>query len=270
MADEELAGALPAQDGGVAPVDPGDPVVDHGEAQPPKTVEDFARERGWKPKEEFSGNADDWRPAEDFIAFGMDRNKNLISDVKHLRDTTERMARTTAELTAQAVERARSEERARLEDIHRRAVEEGDQPTAFQAMQKVAELSQPASVQAPSGPPPEVQSWVQRNTWFNSDPLANARAIEVAERLKHLPTPDQLAQVERAIRKEFPEHFPSPAKQPASVAAPGSRVAPVGGRKKGFADLPGDAQQVAREMVRKGIIKSTDAYVEQFFEQGAA
>jgi hypothetical protein len=96
-----------------------------------------------------------------------------------------------------------------------------------------------------------VTGWIAKNQWFNSDPLAQARAQELSDRLKHLPVADQLTQVERAIRKEFPEHFPAPAKQPPATQTAAARNPNPSNRVKGFADMPQASQQVAREMVER-------------------
>jgi hypothetical protein len=50
------------------------------------------------------------------------------------------------------------------------------------------------------------------------------------------------------------------------VNAPGSRTAAPSNRQKGFADMPIEAQNIARDMVDRKVIKDTDAYVRNYFE----
>ncbi len=257
MAEEQIAELTPQE--GV--------VVEQEQTAAPLTVEDFARDRGWRPKEEYNGNPDDWRDAATFVSWGLDRNRDLSRDVKHLRETTERMSRTTADLMQQAVDRARAEERSKWEKTHQRAVEEGDLTTATEAVTKIAELAQPAPK------PPEqdgtVQSFIAENSWFTNDPAAKAVAVAVSDAHAHLPIADQLAKAREAVLKRFPEYAPPAPKPPASVAAPTARAMPSAGRKKGFGDLPADAQSVARQLVSRGLIATVDGYAEQYFASKA-
>jgi hypothetical protein len=54
-------------------------------------------------------------------------------------------------------------------------------------------------------------------------------------------------------------------KDPPGVNAPGSRGAPPSNRQKGFADMPKEAQDIARDMVERKVIKSTDDYTRNYF-----
>jgi hypothetical protein len=125
------------------------------------------------------------------------------------------------------------------------AVEDGDTETAL----KLAG-NRPVAQPTDTGPDPQVVEWVGKHPWYNTDPLAQARAREISDRLKHLPVPEQLKQVERAIRKEFPEHFPK-AKDPPGVQTGATRNANPSNRAKGFNDMPTASQQMARDMVKR-------------------
>lgn len=235
--------------------------------QAPRTVEDFARERGWKTKDELPEGAE-WRSAEEFLAFGLDRTRDLSRDVKQLRDTTERMSRTQAEIVQQAAERARAEERTRLESVHRQAVEQGDHATAFEAVERIAELKQPAAMQP--NLPPEVVQFQQANPWLGSDVEATALAQAVSAKLaaQGATVADQLQAAKEAVHKRFPEHAPATAKAPAAVNAPGARVADTRPKRvKGFNDMPADAQTACRELVKRGYT-TPDGYAKQYWGQG--
>jgi hypothetical protein len=49
------------------------------------------------------------------------------------------------------------------------------------------------------------------------------------------------------------------------VNAPGSRSAGPSNRQKGFSDMPKPAQDIATEMEARGVIKSKDDYVRNYF-----
>jgi hypothetical protein len=224
----------------------------------------LATELGWAPKDQFRGNPDDWKPADEFIRAGREIQRNLSRDVKGLKDTVSNMSRTSAALLEQQLERQRAE----LEAQHVRAVDEGDPVAARQLSRKIDRLEDPMpSVQTP----PEALAFAERNkSWFgrSGDPLATARAHEIAERLaaQGYSAAEQLAAAERGVKKEFPELFPAPAKAPASVAAPASRTATTTSRET-FHHMPKAAQDTARDMVERGVIPSTDPYVKNWFEQ---
>jgi hypothetical protein len=235
------------------------------EQAPHRSLEDIAREHGWRPKDEYRGDDGDWRDAESFITFGLTRQRDLTRDIKHLRANTEAIVRTTAQITEDAVRKARDDERSQWQQRHRQAVEEGDVAGAEQAVGKIAELA--ASPAAKSGPPPEVASFVRENAWMENDPAAAAVAATEADRIAKAggSVTEQLAAARTAVHKRFPEYAPASPKPPAAVSSPSSRAAPTGGRKKGFSDLPRDAQEVARQLVNRGFVSSTEAYADQYF-----
>ena len=250
----------------LASVEDGEDVVASVEEEitEPKTVDDYARSRGWKPKEEWDGEGD-WRDAETFLSFGLERASNLGKDVKGLKDTVERMARTQTDITAEAVDRARKQERERLDQKLVEATEIGDTAAALEVSQRIAEV---AASPVRNGPDPQAEAFVSENPWFNDDPIAKAVAVAACERLAHLPVADQLAAAKEAVHKRFPEYAPTPAKV-VDVAAPQNRPA-SNNRKKGFADMPVEAQQTAKELVRRGFIKTTDGYVDKYFNPEGA
>lgn len=249
MAEEELA-----------PVEGGEDVV-ASEEQTPKTIDDYARSRGWKPKEEWDGEGE-WRDAETFLSFGLERASNLGKDVKGLKDTVDRMARTQADITAQAVERARKEEREALERRLVEATELGDTAAALEVSQKIAEV---ASQPVRNGPDPTVENWVNENPWFKADGIANAVAVAASNKAaaEGKSIPEQLEAAKLAVHQRFPEYAPTPAKV-VEVAPPTNKAAP-NNRKKGFADMPLEAQQVAKELVRRGFAKSVDGYAQNYW-----
>lgn len=236
----------------------------------PRTIEEFAKERGWKPKEDFTGEEADWRSAEDFISFGMDRNRDLVRDVKHLRDTTERMSRTQAQIIEDATERARNEERARLEAQHRRAVEDGDIEKASAVVDKIADLKAPKG----NEPPAEsagVAQFRRDNAWFDKDEDARAFAVAVSIRLANegKTEAEQLQGAREAVFKRWPEHAPKQAKAPPGVNGDGSRLSDTRRRGKGFSEMPAEAQEACRELVKRGL-STQEGYVKHYWNEGAS
>lgn len=226
MAEEDLA-----------PEGDGAQVESAAEDNTPEPIANLARDLGWTPKDEWQGEPDKWKPAEQFIRDGRDIQQSTSRELRSMREQMERIGGVTETIVKERVERARAQWERELDQ----ATEEGD--TA-----RVRELArQEPRPPATQGADPSVAAWVAKNEWFNKDPLAQARAKELSDKLSHLPVPEQLAQVERAIRKEFPENFPASAKAPPATQTGQSRVAAPGNRVKGFADMPPASQQAAME-----------------------
>lgn len=244
------------------------PEDEGAEIASPRTIEDYARERGWKPKEDWSGSGE-WKDAQSFIDYGLDRARELGDHVKQLNRKIDGVHRSTEELTRREAEKARTEERQRWEQMLSVAVEEGDKGAAIEATQKIAELAvQPVR----QGEDPLVANFVAENTWFNADPTAKALAIAEAGRIAAAggSTADQLKAARETVLKRFPEYAPVSTVAPAKVvdvAAPAARTAARTTGKKGFADLTADQQLAAKYLVQTGRIKSVDAYVAQAFNK---
>lgn len=261
MADEELT---PAEG---EPIDAPVPDEDLPEAQQqddtPDPIASLASEMGWVPKEQFKGNPEQWRDATTFIRTGKDIQKSLARELKEVRSTVDNMARTSTTLFEQQM-RA---EREKLQARYVAAVDDGDHQQAFELSREIDKVSQAPK---PAGPPPEAEAFVEKHSaWFGKDPLATQLAQDVSDRLakQGYSVADQLAQAERAVRKEYPEHFPAPAKPQARVGEPQRTTSTS--RKRGFADMPAAAQQVAREMAEKYPNITTEIYAANYFADQA-
>lgn len=271
MADEELA---PEGDAGseLAPgaEDPNlqtdqPPADEGGDNDAPDPIADLATELGWVPKAQFRGNADDWKPADEFIRAGRDIQRNLSRDLRDVKTTVATMARTSAAIMEDRL-RAQREE---LEGRFDQAVESGDTEAARAARTQLARLETEAPATVAPPPTPEGQNFAQKHAvWFNKDQEATNYALARADHYakQGLAGARQLAAVEKDMKDVFPDLFPAPAKQPAAVHRPSSRSATASNRAKTFHDLPREAQEVARGMVDRGVLPNTEAYVKSYFE----
>jgi hypothetical protein len=242
VADEDLT-ATEAEQGSEAASEEGAEAVqttETTEAQP-DPIAQLAAEMGWKPKEEYQG--DNWKPAAEFIKAGRDITQTVTKQLRSVQDQLERVTRTSSQLMADQL----AERDAYWANLQAKGVEDGDQAVVDRAVRERIKIQQATPV---DGPPPETRDFVERNkNWYGVDHLATMRAQEITDRLaKAGVTPaEQLAQAERAIRREYPELFPTPAKQPAAVQTATSRNANTSSRQKGFADMPAESQKLARE-----------------------
>lgn len=254
MADEELAPDEELEPI-AAPVEEAEPIEESPE---PSTVDALAAEMGWVPQDQFRGNPEDWKPADEFIRHGKEINRNLSRDLKDLRGTVENMSRTAGTLLEQQL----AERDAYWQAKRNEAIEMGDREAVDHAdtqRQALRERAQPSS-------DPVIETWLGENRWMDTSPKAAATAWGVCQENQHLPHAEQLKLASAEVQKRFPELFANGSGRPApAVARPGSRSTGASGRKKSFHDLPAEAQAVARDMHdRLGI--PTDTYVANYFK----
>ena len=236
----------------------------------PSELDAVARSMGWRPKDQFKGDPNLWKPADQYIKAGAEIQRGLSRDLKEMRSTMENITRTNAAIVQSTI----AAERDKLVARYNRAVEDGDAQTSFKVGRQIDTLNEQAEElvapiqQRPAPPPPEAQDWVERNPWFNQDPLARDLALNVAERYATAGHSNeaQLQAAEREVRKIYPHLFGASSKPPPEVAQPGGRSG--SGSKKGttYADLPREAKTVAKDMAERGVIPNVEAYAKQYWQ----
>lgn len=170
-------------------------------------VERVARANGWKPKEQFKGNPDDWADAATFVARGLENPAILAKQNKILTDRFDHLQRVHADTTRdfqtkldEAVgtvtqmttmmrtseQRAFDRARAALKAEQTKAVETGDTATFQRLDHDLDELDKtkpvdPPPKQAtttttqtrPAPVAPEVQDFFDANPWYGYAGNAN-------------------------------------------------------------------------------------------------
>lgn len=217
-----------------------------------KTV---ARKMGWVDKDEWHGKEENWTPADQFL-------ENTPEEIQKLKETKRRISQ-VAEAT---IAREREETRKQAEADLRKAIADGDENRAVQASQKYAQSVQPDQ---------RILAWKQRNPWFDTDLDMQGLAITVHNRVSKTDADldEQLEQVEREVRKRFPEYFgiqesPTKTKTLASVQAPivQGGTPSYSGKKERWEDIPADERKEMEYFVltmsRNGKLSRKDAEAE--------
>lgn len=270
----------------------------------PVAIEETARRMGWKPKEEYKGPEERWKPAAEFVEHGLnelpvlrDRYRSLDERYnKELREANERAKKTEEKvselqhtLTEYVSFASKNEERAykrALKDLEAQrdaAVAHADTETFRKTQAEIDALNE--TVRATPAPKPETpakpteqnaaavdpyaETWVSENSWFNEHQEMQGFAIGLHNRLlKNEPTlslRDNLAKVREEVQKRFPERFEN---QRRSAPAAVSDAAPASqGRKtkKSYADLPADAKAACDKFVKQIPGFSKEEYCRQYF-----
>ena len=180
-----------------------------------ENYEDIAREKGWKPKEEYEGEQDGWIGAEEFIKRQplFDKIKMQSKKLKELERTVEAMAKHYQTNIQQAKERAILELKAQRKE----AIEVGDTVAVEQFDQKIDHVkAMPDPDIQPKGLAPEIEKFVDDNkAWFNKDEEMTSFAVAYNENYLRKHPGDlekSLEETLKAVKKGFPEKFANPRK----------------------------------------------------------
>jgi hypothetical protein len=246
VADEDLA-SQGADDEAQAD----DAALQDDQQQQPDPYADLASEMGWKPKEQWQGPEDAWKPAKDFILAGRDINQSLSRELKGVREQIDRLTHTSSQIMQDKV----AERDAYWQQQMTQAVEDGDTAKALELAQR-----RPQAQPQNGGADPAVARWIADNSWYDTHPRAKALAAEVSDRLARqgFDTATQLSEARAEVQQRYPELFGTPAKQPPATQTGASRNPAPSNRVKGFADMPQDSQRMAREYEKQFGVKPED------------
>lgn len=236
-----------------------------------------AREHGWRPKEEFRGDPDQWRDAETFMKRADEVMPLLKKKTEALEHKLKDMGRTIRQQTKllesadkRAYERAVAELKAKRDE----AAESGDMTTYRAADGELEKLTKegPATKAEAKGRYTQEEAegafmdWRTDNLWYDKGAMAAASPVEAEARLyadlmtqKHIAKADEMSPPEyfdyigTLVRERFPTlgkpagNVP-PRKNGSAVAAPTNGRG--NGQAKSFNALPVDAQQMCDRLFR--------------------
>lgn len=235
----------------------------------PEDIETKARELGWKPEDEWTGNLpkDGLLSAEDYL----ERFKGTAPVVKRAtKEIRDELATTRSELAelrktaeefrkfqAQAQQKLQQENELLVQQLEARraqAISEGDGEAAVQAERHLAQV-RAQQTQNPVVQSPEAQEMIskflQRNPWYEQDPVMRQWAEGFAAELKtkgYPAGPAILDAVEREARAVWPQKFEGNGRPPSPDG--GGRRSMQSFGKRTFDDLPDDAKSAYSKFKR--------------------
>lgn len=196
--------------------------------------ESEAKEMGWVPQDQFKGDPDKWRPADEFVRRGEDilpivrkQNEKLHGEVKELRETNERMSR----MFEKTLARERTEAKQHIETLraeYRIAVKAGDDTKADQIETQIETLREevkeapkaktyadfPDDFQPVANSPEHnalISAFMAANPWMIDEPDMADYAAKVSE-LNAAANPGigfkaNMKAVEAKVRNKFSAYF---------------------------------------------------------------
>ena len=172
--------------------------------------ETVAREKGWRPKEEFDGDDDSWVDAQEFVKRQplFDKIKSQSKKMKELEKTVESLAKHYQITMKQAKDKALAELRAERVE----AIELGEVAKVEEIDQRISDVKKVPEPVAPSNVlPAEVEAFVEeQKDWFNKNQEMTDFAVAYNEALlKKNPgeLEKSLSETLKAVKRAYPEHF---------------------------------------------------------------
>lgn len=234
-----------------------------------RDFEKEAQKGGWVPKEEWKGDEEQWKPAQQFVEDGektlplfkakvekeLGELKGELKDAKKanaefgdfFRDFKARQEKETADLREQLVAK------------RQQAIDESDGQAFTTADKELRELdAQPVQTF-----PPETKQWLQENPWYETNDDLAIYADGVADRLVQQGyvggSKAYWDELTTRVKDRFPDEFENKQRQrPPSVEDASETVE---SKPKTYAALPKDAKDACDDFIKQGIFKDRDEYV---------
>lgn len=253
----------------------------------PNEAESRAKRLGWVPLEDFKGDPNKHRSAEEFLERGETLLPILKRDNDKLHEGMSRLERRLAdqektfgqfaEFATKAEERAYKRALSELEAKRDAAIETADVNAAKSAQRQIDELNKDAAAvpkvtktEEQPAVDPTVSAWIRENDWFDKDPALRGFALKVFDRLEKA-TPgraksEMLAETKQKVMEKFPEDFGiNPKREGAgAVNEPGGGTAPRKKSGKTYEDLPAEAKKACDKFVRTIPNYTRDKYVKDY------
>lgn len=212
-------------------------ITENGQESKVSEVEQKALDMGWRPKEEFDGNEEDFIDAKEFVNRKplFDKIESVSREAKTARKALEAFKQHYTKVKETEYQNALKE----LKASKKQALVDGDVDKfyAIEEQQEAIELEKKEFVQEQASIKtdepqvhPEFAQWIARNPWYETQPHMYAFAEQIGARLQGAVragtmTPQQvLKEIEKAVKEEFPNRFRNPNKdKPSSTENPGRK-----------------------------------------------
>jgi hypothetical protein len=241
-------------------------------------IEVKAMEMGWRPKEEFDGDEEEFIDAKEFV-----RRKPLFDKIeqtgRQLKNVTKALESFKQHYTkVREVEYERALKT--LKDERKSALRDGDGDRFDELDEQIKNVEKEAEqVRAAHDAPlvkeevvhPEWQAWRNRNRWYESVGYMRKFADDVGNDMQQrgMSPAEVLKEVEKAVRKEFPQKFTNPNK--ANAPSVESSGAPSKGSKSlGDFELTDIERKIMNDLVRSKVLTKEEYIADLKKQKGVA
>lgn len=259
-------------------------------------VQHEAESQGWVPKERYRGNESDWVDAETFVKRGREilpilrkNNENLVKDLNQTKEELKQFREAAEEFKKfqrESYERKTADYERRIQEIKEsraQAISDGDgqkvnalddaldeaKEDLKEAKQAVKDVVSVPEAPTPTSIDPNLQTWLDKNTWFGEDRRMTSIANGIGESLRlefpGLKGQAFLEKLDEVLTDEFPNRFGNKTKGSTS-----SRVESGSGRQgrgnrnaQSYDNLPADAKSACDRFVKQKLM-TREQYVADF------
>jgi len=229
--------------------------------------EDQAREQGWRPKDEWEGDPEKWRPAKEFVERGelFGKIDSMGKELKETRKALKMLQEHHTKVKETEYNRAVVE----LKALQKRHLEEGNSDGYLEASELLTDLKaeqkarEVAAEMTPQQPHPDFVQWVNTNKWYTADVEMRDYADAVGQRYASnnpgLDPNEVLNFVSKQVRNRFKEKFQNPNREkPSQVEGSNDTRQP---KTESF-KMTDDERKVMHTFVRAGVMNEKD-YIEE-------
>ena len=225
----------------------------------------LAKSMGWVDEDKFRGDKDRWVGADKFVERGLNDlpvlRERLRSQSKKIND----METDISSFKTYHEETLSREYQRASRDLSAKqlaTVEEGD-TDAYQQLEKQKHDLAMAHArnrppQVPAGDNPLYKDWKEKTDWFEKKDGMTAYANSESEKVakdhpEYIGKQEFLEEVDRRVKKEFPDYFDNPRRKSLNSVESGGRQARSTGSHS-YSELPADAKAACDKFVRRGQI----------------
>jgi hypothetical protein len=246
-------------------IKPAEGEVKEPEQQAPEftEIERRAMEMGWRPKQEFEGEEDDFIDAKEFVRRKplFDKIEGQSKEIKNVRKALEALKQHYTKVQETEYNRAL----AKLQEARQEAISNADGVAFDQIDKEIRNVEKQMDVvkQAQELPlvedepkvHPEFAAWQNKNQWYTSVGYMRTWADEYGDKLvkQGMAPSEVLRKVEEGVRKEFPHKFTNPNKQNAPFVDNGKEGSKGAGRSEKI-ELTEQEERIMNTLVRSGTI----------------
>lgn len=230
-------------------------------------IQEKALEQGWKPKDQFEGNEDEFIDAPEFVRRGelFGKIEHQGKELKAVRQALEALKQHNSKIEQSAYDKALKS----LQETRKQAFIEGETERAFaiedqielvkEEKSRLAQQSQQPAVQEIN---PTFQAWVDKNKWYTTDVAMQAVADRIGTEMarRGVPQDEVLDKVVREVREAFPHKFQNTNRERPSAVEASNR----GGSSavRSTQAMSEDERNIMRKIVNTGVMTEKE-YMDQ-------
>ena len=239
-----------------------DQVDQSQEMQEPSNLEQRAISMGWRPKEDFHGNEDDFIDAKEFVRRQPlfkkieSQSKQIKAVSKALEALKDHYTRVEEAAVQKAIDQMKTQRKQALVDGDGDNFElyDGEIKKAEQQLATIEQVKARPIVEEPVVNP-EWSAFQTRNPWYNTTAHMRVFADQLGSELasRGMSPSDVLKKVEEEVRKEFPTKFRNPNKDSAPDVE-SSRGVSKTGRTNEDSFLSETERKIMNDLVRQKVL----------------